>query len=75
MGGIVCRFGQEIRSRRSSLGLSQEALAELAGISRGYLGQVERGRAVPSLMTMQSLADALGETLSTLIISCEDDLD
>lgn len=67
MSAIAIKFGQAIRDCRQRRGLSQESLADLAGISRGFLGEIERGEAVPSLETMQKLADALGERLSFVI--------
>lgn len=36
-------LGERIRQRRLSLGWTQEALAEHAGIDRSYVGGVERG--------------------------------
>lgn len=71
MSTIAIKFGQVIRSNRESRGLSQEALAELSHLNRSYLGEIERGTTVPSIETMQKLADALGENLSELIIQSE----
>lgn len=67
MSSIASKFGRVVRISREGRGLSQEALAELAGVSRGFVSEIERGTAVPSLETMQKLADALGEKLSYLI--------
>lgn len=36
-------LGKRIRSRRSELGLSQEGLANEAGLDRSYVGRIERG--------------------------------
>ncbi|WP_310126208.1 helix-turn-helix domain-containing protein [Pseudomonas oryzihabitans] len=36
-------LGQKIREKRTSLGLSQDALAFACGIDRSYMGRVERG--------------------------------
>lgn len=36
-------LGMVIRARRKALGLSQEALADGAGIDRAHMGKVERG--------------------------------
>lgn len=71
MIAIATRFGRVIHSNRKRRGLSQEALAELSNLNRSYLGEIERGIAVPSIETMQKLADALGEKLSTLVSQCE----
>lgn len=36
-------LGERIRSRRTELGLSQEGLANEAGLDRSYVGRIERG--------------------------------
>ena len=71
MSDIARRFGKVIKSRRLARGLSQESLAEIADLDRNFVGKIERGTAVPSLETMQRLADALCESLSSLIYQCE----
>jgi len=68
---IVVKFGITLKRARESRGLSQEAMAECAGISRSFLSEVERGESAPTLETMQKLAIALGERLSYLINECE----
>lgn len=65
------RFGDVVRQRREELRWSQEALAGRAQLNRSYLGEVERGRAVPSLITMDKLAQALELRLSVLLQRCE----
>lgn len=56
-----------IRTNRKRRGVSQEALAASAGLNRTYLGSIERGEAMPSLRTLQQLADALSLKLSELV--------
>jgi transcriptional regulator with XRE-family HTH domain len=73
MTAIAVRFGRVVRAHREALGLSQEALAELAHLNRSYLGEVERGVADPSIVTMRKIADALNERLSSLLLECEED--
>lgn len=51
---------RELRLRRELLSLSQVALAELSGVSRGTINRVERGRRVPSVRTYARLRAALG---------------
>lgn len=64
-------FGQAVRVSREGRGWSQEALAERAELNRSYLGEVERGRATPSLVTIFKLARALDLTPSSLLARCE----
>ena len=44
---------------RQSQGLTQEKLAERAGMHFTYIGQIERGLRNPSLVNLQKLARAL----------------
>ncbi|MEA3077566.1 MAG: hypothetical protein QOF60_2474 [Actinomycetota bacterium] len=55
-----------MRERRKKAGLSQEELAELAGLDRSYIGQVETGRRNANLDTLSRLAIALNVDLGTL---------
>jgi transcriptional regulator with XRE-family HTH domain len=64
-------FAQVLRQLREERGWSQEQLAERADLNRSYLGEVERGRAVPSIITVSKLASALNIQMSTLIARCE----
>ena len=49
-----------IKSRRESLTITQEDLAELSGVGLRTLKQFERGKGNPTLLTLQKLSDALG---------------
>jgi transcriptional regulator with XRE-family HTH domain len=64
-------FGLAVRRRRANAGLSQEHLAELAGVERAYVSALERGKRNPTLLTQQRIADALGVTLGELIADAE----
>jgi transcriptional regulator with XRE-family HTH domain len=48
-----------VRSLRGRLGLSQEALADAAGIHRTYLGDVEQGKASIGFLKLLGVAAAL----------------
>lgn len=65
------KFSLVLRQLREERGWSQEQLAERADLNRSYLGEVERGRAVPSIVTVAKLAGALGIQLSSFIARCE----
>jgi XRE family transcriptional regulator, regulator of sulfur utilization len=65
------KIGRIIREHRKRRGLSQAALAALANVNRTYLGEIERGAAMPSIETIQKLAVALNERLSGLMEELE----
>jgi transcriptional regulator with XRE-family HTH domain len=60
-------FGTNLRAARLAQGLTQERLAELAGVDRTYISQAERGLCNPSLSTLGSLARVLGVAKRDLI--------
>ncbi|RYZ80022.1 MAG: XRE family transcriptional regulator, partial [Moraxellaceae bacterium] len=64
---ITQAFGQRIRTTRKSFGWSQEALAHRAGLNRSYLGQIERGETLVSIVTIEKLARAFRLSLSVLL--------
>jgi transcriptional regulator with XRE-family HTH domain len=64
---VLVRFGEQLRRVRTRQGISQERLAELAGLHRTYVSSVERGLRNISLLNIDKLADALGVPLATLM--------
>jgi len=60
-------FGQALRRFRNDRGWSQERLAEAAGITLNYVGNLERGEQGPSLHVLVRLARALDIDLSVLV--------
>jgi transcriptional regulator with XRE-family HTH domain len=60
------RFGFAIKGRREELKLTQEDLADQAGIHRTYLSDVERGTRNLSLLNIERLAGALALSISAL---------
>jgi transcriptional regulator with XRE-family HTH domain len=61
MVSVAERFGANVRRCREQAGLSQEAAARRAGISRSRLGELERGVPIrpPRIDTLLRLAGAL----------------
>ncbi|MGD2251502.1 MAG: XRE family transcriptional regulator [Anaerolineales bacterium] len=55
----ILNVGQKIRRLRERKNLSQQAMAELSGISRNTLSLIERGQSSPTVGTLKRLADAL----------------
>jgi two-component system, response regulator len=60
-------FGASVRNWRSRLGISQEELAERAGLHRTYISDVERGARNVSLESIEKLALALEISVSALL--------
>lgn len=63
------QFGLIIRAERIKRGLSQEALADLVGLDRSYVGGVERGERNLSFSNIMKFADGLGMSPSSLFKS------
>lgn len=64
---ILQKFGSRIKELRSAKGITQEGLAGLAGLSRQYVGDVERGTRNISLVNIEKIATALKITLPELL--------
>lgn len=64
---LLRTVGREIRALREAKSLSQEALAERAGLHRNFIGLIERGQRNPTLITLADLAEALNTPLADLI--------
>ncbi|WP_408651054.1 helix-turn-helix domain-containing protein [Jatrophihabitans sp.] len=59
LSDATAEFGRRVRARRNQLGLSQEALADIARLHWTFVGQVERGRRNLTLHNILKLAAAL----------------
>jgi ribosome-binding protein aMBF1 (putative translation factor) len=59
-------LGERIRAAREARGYTQVNLAAAAGISQGYLSQIERDEREPTLSIAARLAGALGVSLDEL---------
>ena len=63
-------IGRNIRECRKELHLSQEQLAELAGICQQFLSKLESGKGIPSLETVMALCDAMQIQPDRLLSRC-----
>lgn len=59
-------YGAAVRQHRLLVRLSQEELAERAGLDRTYVSGIERGRRNPSLRNLQNISEALGVDLDVM---------
>ena len=60
-------FAANVRRQRAALGLSQELLAERAGVHRTYVGMLERGEKNVTIYNIARIAQALGVTAASLL--------
>ena len=64
---ILERIGLNITIIRERRGLTQEKLAELAGLHRAYIGQIERGEKNIGLRNLEKIAKALEIDIRVLV--------
>lgn len=57
--GLVMVFAANVRRLRADRGLSQEELAEAAGVHRTYIGMLERGEKNVTIYNIERIARAL----------------
>ncbi|HUN30919.1 MAG TPA: XRE family transcriptional regulator [Trebonia sp.] len=67
MDDLARLVGERLRAARKERGLSVGGLAEVAGVGKGSLSEIENGTRNPTLSTLYSLAGALGMPLATLL--------
>src|SRR5437588_13090247 len=66
-------FGEGLRRFRRERGWSQETLAEAAGLTLNYIGNLERGEQTPSLHVLVRLARAFEIDLASLVVDFKQD--
>lgn len=66
LSALVAR---NVHDRRTKRGYSLERLAQLSGVSRAMLGQIETGKSVPSINVLWKISNALQVPFATLIAS------
>ncbi len=70
---LLRSFGILLKKLRTDRKISQEALAEAAGVERNYIYYLERGDSAPTLIVLVGLAKGLGMKLSELAALIEED--
>lgn len=65
---LVQVFATNVRESRLALGISQEALAEAAGVHRTYIGMIERGEKNVTIYNIERIAIALDVPASSLLM-------
>ncbi len=63
---VLQSIGDNIRAERNRRRLSQEGLAELAGMNEKHLSQIENGHANFQVLTLLAICRALGVSVSTI---------
>ncbi|MDR4887967.1 helix-turn-helix transcriptional regulator [Fredinandcohnia sp. QZ13] len=70
---ITTKFGLTVKKIRTSKGISQEKFAEIAGLHRTYISEVERGTRNVSLINIVRIAEALEIKLSDFFKEMENE--
>lgn len=68
---VPVRLGRRVRELRTQAGLTQEALAERAGITWHYISSIERGLKAATVETLAKIATALDLSLSELFLEVD----
>lgn len=63
---VLMRFGEAVRRLRQSKRISQEEFADLCGLHRTYISDIELGKRNVSLENIEKIAGALGISISRL---------
>lgn len=74
MEPIHKKVGRNLQAIRKSRGLSLDNVAELTGVSKAMLGQIERGDSNPTISVLWRIVSGLGISFTTLIEEAETDV-
>ena len=69
---ILVLFGHNVQKQRKSQEISQEKLAELAGVHRTYIGMIERAEKNITLCNIERIAKALKIEIKDLLVPYEE---
>ena len=68
MKEILTVFGARLKELRKERKMTQEEVAEKLGLHNSYIGLLERGERIPSLITLEKVARHFGIKASDLIL-------
>lgn len=63
---LIVRLGRRLRALREERGWNQSYLAEIAGVGRAHLSQIENGAVAARIDTLEAISESLGVSLSAL---------
>ena len=69
---ILILFGQNVQKQRKAQEISQEKLADIAGVHRTYIGMIERAEKNITLCNMEKIANALKVEIKDLLMPYEE---
>lgn len=64
---VLIKLGEKVKNERLKRNLSQEALAELAGVHRTYIGMIERAEKNITITNLEKISRALKLSLEELM--------
>jgi transcriptional regulator with XRE-family HTH domain len=67
VGTTIRIVGKTIKGLRTKRGLTLEELASMSGCTSGFISQLERNKAAPSITTLNSIAEALGVKITDFL--------
>lgn len=73
MTDILKTLGIRIREHRKKRGLTQDEVADRAGVSQGYIGSVERGEQNLTVESLEKILRAIGMEFDELFCHIDDD--
>lgn len=75
MDAFAVALGLVIRKYRRALGLTQEKLAEGAGLHPTYVSMVERGKSNVTVVALRAIGDVVGTPASALVAQAEHEVE
>lgn len=67
------KIGEKLRRLRQQRSLTQEELADRCELTKGFISQVERDLASPSIATLTDMLECLGSDLKTFFSEADED--